>query len=101
MARYFFHIVDGEFRPDSVGEELETLADAQRAAITRVSTAAAARQESFWTGHGLRLIVTDVGGETIFDLNLKGEIFPIRSQSRSPDWPVAAKLDNSGNGEPG
>ena len=34
------------------------------------------RQDVFWTGHGLRLIVTDVGGETIFDLNLKGQIFP-------------------------
>ena len=76
MARYFFHLVDGEFRPDSDGEELETLADAKRAAITRVSAAAAVRQERFWSGHGLRLIVTDVGGETIFDLNLKGQIFP-------------------------
>ena len=82
MARYFFNMIDGMFLTDFVGETFETIEDAQRHAV-RVGVEAIAKYgPSFWSHHGLRIVVTNEGGVSLFDLNLVGRSLDQRPLSQ-------------------
>ncbi len=74
MARYFFHLLDGQFVADAIGEEFATPAEAMRAAVDKSASAIADRQAEFWAGHGFPLMVTDFEGVEQFELNVAGRV---------------------------
>ncbi len=48
MARYFFHLLDGGFVVDALGEQFATPAEAMRAGVDQAASAIADRQAEFW-----------------------------------------------------
>jgi uncharacterized protein DUF6894 len=70
MARYFFHTEDGECFPDVHGSELPDLDAVRRTAVQAFVEMQQALQGRLWGEGGLRMIVNDEAGLTLFVLEM-------------------------------
>jgi hypothetical protein len=70
MPRYFFHTEDGSCFPDEQGSVLPDLEAAKVAALCTFGELLREMQAEFWKEGGLRLIVQDEAGMTLFTLDM-------------------------------
>lgn len=68
MARYFFHVHDGETMPDPVGRELPNMRAVRIEAVKRVSSLLGDDPERFWNGQDWSLEVRDSQDLILFTL---------------------------------
>lgn len=68
MPRYFFHVHDGEDRPDFEGTELADLETARRQAVITAGCLLRDHAEHFWNGEEWKMEVSDDSGQTLFVL---------------------------------
>jgi len=83
IAKYFFHLQDGEFILDREGLELPDWEAASNRALLKGAEAIRARGVKFWTGEHLRVIVTDSIGTALFELRLSGHL-PLERNTLGP-----------------
>ena len=76
MARYFFHTEDGRRFPDEVGRELPSLDHVRRQAVRSFAEMMDAQIDAFWGDGGLRLVVQDDQGLTLFTLEASVQTSP-------------------------
>jgi hypothetical protein len=90
MPRYFFHTEDGHRFPDDVGKELPTLDHVRRQAVRSFLEMLDAQVDALWTDGGLRLIVQDDSGLTLFTLEASVQAspaVPVQSRGAQPSQP--------------
>ena len=69
MAIYYFNVEDGRKYPDAEGTELPDLESARTEAVRRSGSLLRDNAQSFWGGHGWKLIVTNAAGMVLFTLH--------------------------------
>ena len=69
MARYHFNVEDGQKYPDDEGSEFPDLESVRNEAVRRSGVLLRDHSESFWSGQGWRLVVTDSVGMIMFTLH--------------------------------
>ncbi|TDK29917.1 hypothetical protein E2F50_22265 [Rhizobium deserti] len=69
MARYFFHIMNGQAILDDIGVELSNIDDVRREAI-RASGQMLSNGKHAWKGQAWQMIVADEDGTIIFGVNI-------------------------------
>ncbi len=72
MPRYFFHIHDGEERPDRDGVELTGPDQAREQAVVACGEALKDLDGEFWDSREWRMLVVDEKGATVCVLTLSG-----------------------------
>jgi hypothetical protein len=78
MARYFFHVHDGEDRPDDEGVELPGPEEARAEAVVATGEALRDLEGAFWDGgKEWRMTVTDSKGNTMCVLRITGASRPL------------------------
>ena len=87
MARYFFHTEDGRRFPDEVGRELPSLDHVRRQAVRSFAEMMDAQIDAFWGDGGLRLVVQDDQGLTLFTLEASVQSSPAVSGLRHGSQP--------------
>ncbi len=73
VPRYFFHVQDGQDRPDRCGTPLAGVDDARAAAIVAAGEALKDLGARFWTHAQWRMHVTDEQGATVCELRLSDQ----------------------------
>ena len=68
MARYFFHIQNGQEVPDETGTLLNSIADVRREAMMTVSDVLRGYEDEPWKRTDWSLRVTDEAGTSLFTL---------------------------------
>lgn len=84
MPRFFFHVED---RPDDLGVELQSLADAKSQAIRYTSDLLRTGAATFWQKANLTMSVEDEKGLVLFSVHVLGNDAPvirIRGQDLPP-----------------
>ena len=69
MPIYHFNVEDGVKYPDVNGTEYPDLESARTEAVKRSGSLLRDNAESFWGGHGWKLIVTDTNQMVLFTLH--------------------------------
>ena len=69
MARYFFHVADGEITIDDVGTELPDM-DRVRSESVRTAGQMLSDGDQSWQGKAWRLVVADETGTIVFGINI-------------------------------
>lgn len=70
MTRYFFHTTNGESHPDERGTELPNLDAVRSKALQSFVEMQQALAPRIWTEGGLRMVINDETGLTLFILEL-------------------------------
>ena len=68
MARYFFHILNGQAILDDVGLELQDM-DQVRTEAIRASGQMLSNGEHAWKGNAWQMVVTDSNGTIVFGVS--------------------------------
>ena len=90
MARYYFHTEDGRRFPDDVGRELRSLDEVRRQAVRSFAEMLDAQIEAFWSDGGLRLVVQDDKGLTLFTIEASVQAAPAVSAPTGGPQPSQA-----------
>jgi hypothetical protein len=72
MARYFFHVMDGQASIDDVGVELADMAAVRTEAITTAGQMLSTGLES-WTGDAWQMFVADADEKVVFSLRFTAD----------------------------
>jgi hypothetical protein len=73
MARYFFHIVNGQFFPDSEGTECATADEVKAQAVIAAGEALQDQGFAFWHTGRWYMFVTDAGNNTKLKFSFEAE----------------------------
>jgi hypothetical protein len=76
VAKYFFHIDDGERHPDARGIDLPDVETARLHAARSLGERLMADPESFWRADELRVDVTNESGLLLYTIHCAGVIAP-------------------------
>ena len=79
MARFYFHVADGQITLDDVGTELPDLEAARVEAFRTTHELMLTAGPSFWAGEPHRVWVTDQpngAGKTLFAIKVSAEAVP-------------------------
>jgi len=82
MARYFFHLRNGDTYADPEGVEFADLQACRVEAARMLSGVLRDRASEFWEKQSLKLMVTDEKGLILFVLNLSAVEAPAVSKER-------------------
>lgn len=74
MARYFFHLRDGQYISDTEGTELPDIRSAQREAVKFAGGLLRDNADKFWNGEDWRFEVTDGTGLVLFTLHFSAVV---------------------------
>ena len=84
MARYFFHIDDGEVSLDTEGYELASLEVAKCEAVTMAGKMICEAPDRFWDRGEWTMTVADERGLTLFRLDIIGTEAPVTQSLAAP-----------------
>lgn len=76
MARYFFHIENGQSKLDDAGMELDDPHAARVEAVRMLGDILKSDPHHFWDHQSFKLIVTDENHLILFVLDLSGIVAP-------------------------
>ena len=72
MARYFFHILKGEFASDEVGSEQPNMDAVRQEAISSAGQMLSTGDQS-WSGEAWQMVVTDEVGAIVYGLRFSAD----------------------------
>jgi hypothetical protein len=84
MPLYHFNVEDGRKYPDITGTEFDNLEAARTEAVKRSGTLLRDNAESFWGGHGWKLVVTDDHHMVLFTLHFLAVSSPATDRYGAP-----------------
>jgi hypothetical protein len=84
MPLYHFNVEDGRKYPDITGTEFDNLEAARTEAVKRSGTLLRDNAESFWGGHGWKLVVTDDRHMVLFTLHFLAVSSPATDRYDAP-----------------
>ena len=73
MARYFFHVINGEFLPDPTGAECETLDQVKGQAVCAAEEMLEEQALQLWRTRHWDMYVTDENNKTLLKLSFTAE----------------------------
>ena len=72
MARYFFHILNGEFVTDEVGSEHADMDSVRQEAIVSAGQMLSSGDQS-WSGEAWQMVVADGAGAIVYGLRFSAD----------------------------